>query len=329
MTQHLDEGTVHAWLDGAIATEESDVIAAHIAQCGQCGAAVAEARGLMAASSRILSALDDVPGNAIPSSTVPPRERWSDMRAKRNRRNIYLRAAGILMVVGLGATVIRQQKSSTFREKQAADAALSLQAPDSSAKKREGPIAAPTPIAVAERTSVNQSGPPPERRFESVGKAKGSTGSLASAAAVKKSESTAGVVAVKDQSDAMLVVLQNDSGLVAKGDTAVYEVRPGVTVTLAVDSVTIDVRSLEDRAVVSERRQAKAVMSKQMMDKRAAASAAPPAAPPPPSVLLPMNTIRWFDAATRRWLSLRGRLTVAQLDSLKAVLPQLRRVGVK
>jgi hypothetical protein len=303
------------------------VIASHIAQCEQCGAAVAEARGLIAASSRILSALDDVPANAIPSSTVPTRERWSDMRAKRNRRNIYLQAAGVLIVVGLSATVIREKTFRNFRGKQAADAALSMQALDSSAKKQEGPIAAPTPVAAAERTAVTQSAPPPVRRLESVGKAKGSVGSVANAASSMKSELAEGASAAKDQSVAMLAVSQNDSGLVAKGDTAVYEVRPGVTVTLAVDSVTMDVRSLEDRATVSERRQAKAVMSKQMMEKRAAASAPPP--PPPPTVLPPMNTIRWFDPTTGRWLSLRGRLTVAQLDSLKGVLPQLRRVEVK
>lgn len=58
---HLDEGTIHAWLDGALSSEESVRAEAHVASCAACADAVAEARGLIAASSRILIALDNVP----------------------------------------------------------------------------------------------------------------------------------------------------------------------------------------------------------------------------------------------------------------------------
>lgn len=59
--QHLDEGTIHAWLDGALAPNEASAAEAHVQSCEQCARVVAEARGLIAASSRILGALDDVP----------------------------------------------------------------------------------------------------------------------------------------------------------------------------------------------------------------------------------------------------------------------------
>src|SRR5919108_6577082 len=59
--QHLDEGTIHAWLDGALSAEESVRTETHVASCAKCAEAVAEARGLIAASSRILTALDNVP----------------------------------------------------------------------------------------------------------------------------------------------------------------------------------------------------------------------------------------------------------------------------
>jgi hypothetical protein len=59
--QHLDEGTIHAWLDGALSAEESARTEAHVASCATCAEAIAEARGLIAASSRILTALDNVP----------------------------------------------------------------------------------------------------------------------------------------------------------------------------------------------------------------------------------------------------------------------------
>ena len=59
--QHLDEGTIHAWLDGALSADEAARAEAHVASCSACADAVAEARGLIAASSRILTALDNVP----------------------------------------------------------------------------------------------------------------------------------------------------------------------------------------------------------------------------------------------------------------------------
>jgi hypothetical protein len=59
--RHLDEGTIHAWLDGALSPGAAASAETHVASCRSCADAVAEARGLIAASSRILTALDDVP----------------------------------------------------------------------------------------------------------------------------------------------------------------------------------------------------------------------------------------------------------------------------
>ena len=71
---HLDEGTIHAWLDGALDAEQSRDIEAHVAGCPSCSSAVAEARGLIAGASRILGALDDVPAGVIPrGASAPPR----------------------------------------------------------------------------------------------------------------------------------------------------------------------------------------------------------------------------------------------------------------
>ncbi|HEX7596331.1 MAG TPA: zf-HC2 domain-containing protein, partial [Gemmatimonadaceae bacterium] len=65
--QHLDEGTIHSWLDGALGPEEAAQVEAHVKECSQCAAAVAEARGFIAASSRILTALDNAPHGVIPA----------------------------------------------------------------------------------------------------------------------------------------------------------------------------------------------------------------------------------------------------------------------
>ncbi|HKV50554.1 MAG TPA: zf-HC2 domain-containing protein, partial [Gemmatimonadaceae bacterium] len=66
--QHLDEGTIHAWLDGALGTGRTRDAELHVAACRECAERVAEARGLIAASSRILMALDHVPADVVPAA---------------------------------------------------------------------------------------------------------------------------------------------------------------------------------------------------------------------------------------------------------------------
>jgi hypothetical protein len=124
---HLDEGTVHAWLDDALPPGEAHAVELHVARCAACAALVAEARGLVAGASRILGALDGVPGGVLPArwderdadevaSTGPespeaprpgtaarrPPSRWRPSRAA-------LRAAVALLMVGGGTAVVLQR----------------------------------------------------------------------------------------------------------------------------------------------------------------------------------------------------------------------------
>ena len=94
--QHLDEGTIHAWLDGALSPEEAARVEAHAAGCPECAAAVAEARGFIAASSRILTALDNAPRGVIPAAV--PRKRV-DTFVWRIAATMLVVAAGTLVVV--------------------------------------------------------------------------------------------------------------------------------------------------------------------------------------------------------------------------------------
>ena len=64
--KHPDEGTIHAWLDEALPADEATAIATHVAGCAECAASVAGVRGFIAAASRIVSALDDVPRGVLP-----------------------------------------------------------------------------------------------------------------------------------------------------------------------------------------------------------------------------------------------------------------------
>jgi hypothetical protein len=64
--QHPDEGTIHAWLDGALPGEQARALEEHVAGCAPCAGAVAEARGMTAGASRILASLDHAPAGVIP-----------------------------------------------------------------------------------------------------------------------------------------------------------------------------------------------------------------------------------------------------------------------
>ena len=100
--QHLDEGTIHSWLDGALSADEATRVQAHVAECRQCAAAVAEARGFIAASSRILTALDNAPRGVIPVGA--PVRRVNPM---------VWRIAATVLVVAAGSLVLVQNREST------------------------------------------------------------------------------------------------------------------------------------------------------------------------------------------------------------------------
>lgn len=109
--QHLDEGTIHAWLDGELTADEADKIAAHASDCPECGALVAEARGLIAASTRILTALDNVPAGVMPSGSVES-EKPAAVGGPAFRRPWYSRtdfraAAALLFVAGASLVAVR------------------------------------------------------------------------------------------------------------------------------------------------------------------------------------------------------------------------------
>lgn len=94
--QHLDEGTIHSWLDGALGPDEAARVEAHAAECPECAAAVAEARGFIAASSRILTALDHVPRGVVPAARPA---RWGSPAVWRAAAAVLVVAAGSLVVV--------------------------------------------------------------------------------------------------------------------------------------------------------------------------------------------------------------------------------------
>ncbi len=98
-----DEGLIHAWLDGQLPSDEAARIEQLAATDPEWAAAVAEARGFVAASSRILSALDNVPAGVIPQRTAPrtvrPLPWWTKV------------AAAVVIVAG-GSVLVVQRSSA-------------------------------------------------------------------------------------------------------------------------------------------------------------------------------------------------------------------------
>jgi hypothetical protein len=139
--QHPDEGTIHAWLDGALPAGEAAAIEAHVASCDTCAPAVAEARGIIAASSRIVGHLDVVPGNVIPAAAPRKRTAWS--------RTAWPAAIAAVLVIGIG---LRQ----SIQAPKPAPVALPNNQP---APTITPVITDSTPAIAAQRTA-----PPPSRR---------------------------------------------------------------------------------------------------------------------------------------------------------------------
>src|SRR3990172_4769402 len=101
---HPDEGLIHAWLDGELDAAESARIEALVRSDPEWAAAAAEARGLAAASARIIAALDDVGGTSRPGEATAP----AGMAPRRRRPWWMMRAAALLVVVAGTAIVLRR-----------------------------------------------------------------------------------------------------------------------------------------------------------------------------------------------------------------------------
>lgn len=139
--QHPDEGVIHTWLDGELPAEEAVALEAHIAECADCAALVAEARGLIAASSRIVSALDIIPGDVIPA-TIPRKRPWYSSTQLRA-------AAAVVLVAGASLIVMREQEVPEMQTTM--DRAVSA---DSSPSSAEAAAVEPPQFSIAGKSGT-------------------------------------------------------------------------------------------------------------------------------------------------------------------------------
>jgi len=104
---HVDEGLIHAWLDGQLPPDEAERVQHLVETDPEWASAVAEARGLIAGAARIVSALDDVPA-VLPLNSRASGTAKAEHAAVRPSvlRTPWLRAAaGVVLVAGVASVV--------------------------------------------------------------------------------------------------------------------------------------------------------------------------------------------------------------------------------
>ncbi len=350
--QHPDEGMIHSWLDGALPAEDAGRIEAHVAECAECRTTVAEARGFIAASSRILTALDDVPRGVLPAAA--PR--------RRDLRVVWRAAAAMLIVAGGSVIVMREgdDDAGTAAEQTAPRLGAGGAAAES------GPASPTQATALTDR----QAAPPSARAVETDASAARESRAQNSAPQRFSAEARRGSVGggVAQQSVAMDAALERgraaDMSVEATGPVVplkvidverrigerrtIYEIALGDTVTLTeTESVRLEEVVVAGAAAAAGRasRQPNASGARAVAPTARSAPAATP--PPPPPVVdsaprsdtasaaramaksaisslgalspaaAQTNTIRWSDATTGKTLTLSGKLSIARLEEIK------------
>ena len=146
---HPDDGTIHAWLDRQLDDTSAATLEAHLQRCDECAERVAEARGLIAGTSRILSSLDADPTHASERPVLmvskppvePPRAvalagsigtpRWFRLTPARS-------AIAAVLVVAVATAIVRENQEP--RERLASTPGVALGA---GSRAAEGPAATP------------------------------------------------------------------------------------------------------------------------------------------------------------------------------------------
>lgn len=170
--QHLDEGTVHAWLDGELSETESVAATRHLDECAECAALVAEARGVIAGAARVVASLDAGPSGVIPKSRKAEGTGiglWQRFARSPSRMAM---AATILVAVGVTLTVRGAARDGTAKRSSmdevpaAANAPVAQPSPAPSAPPVSAQVASPTAELKdrAPRTTSNEPSPAESRQ---------------------------------------------------------------------------------------------------------------------------------------------------------------------
>ena len=353
--QHLDEGTIHSWLDGALNAEEAARVEAHVKECAQCQAAVAEARGFIAASSRILTALDNAPRGVIPAAA--PKRRLDPM---------VWRIAASVLVVALGSVLVIRERGigeKIYTTTESPDT-VSASAPPVTVLSNQKPAAAPqsanagsgkreagsvgqnrsqaaavatTPTRVAAPSPASVGGGNAAPR-QDLNKAAAAAPQVAEQAP-RRFEAATGRGSVVSSLDAMadeqpVRVVGRPRALGEK--LTLYEVAPGDTVMLA-EQVEMELQSvvvtgagvsLQGATAAAAPEAKRAAKLAPTQDTQRSAQAQAPA-PPAVSVSFAQTpdgtaTLTWRDSASGKVMRLSGHHTRAELEEIRRRIERAR-----
>jgi hypothetical protein len=95
---HVDEGTLHAYLDGELPAPERTALEAHLAGCATCRAALSEERALLERATALLGAARPVERPAPPFEQL----RQAPNRSPWRVRTSFAWAASLALALGLG-----------------------------------------------------------------------------------------------------------------------------------------------------------------------------------------------------------------------------------
>ncbi|MEX0908602.1 MAG: zf-HC2 domain-containing protein [Gemmatimonadaceae bacterium] len=330
MTQHPEEGTLHAYIDGELSPAETVALEQHVGECALCAAALAEARGFVAAASRVITTLD-----AAPSSAAKPAAPVAGVAAIPLKRVVrppifrvpYARAAALLLLVGGTAFVVDRtgtfaRGKSTQTESLVADTATGSDlAATAAAEAANTTAAAPIPApeaaaAVADLSSetdlaaITQRGVAGGVVAKSAAPMIAQTSVLAGKEAAPEAARPTALLAAPPPPARADVRLEEPAAASALsfGPTVVrYRTRDGTIVTLTEEPL----RTSFAEESAATRQSAPAPARRRM--------AAPMAA-------TPINLYRWSSAERGKTYTLSGPLTVAELEALSKRLNELERL---
>jgi hypothetical protein len=349
--QHLDEGTIHSWLDGALGADEAARAEAHVAECAQCAAAVAEARGFIAASSRILTALDHVPRGVVPAAQPI---KWYNRSA--------WRAAAAVLVVAVGSLVVvrnsgNNASQSSFELRETPDTApipkpeppiIITAAPAETPVRKPQAVPSITPSIRSDASSgvassgqsaaqsnfsdkaVRGAAPPnvatSERtRDEAVDAAIGGNaaaapqvaGAVTATAQPALSSRVAGATMLRAVAGEELPLKVVGTPRMIGAKVTLYEVTPGDTVTF-IEASNVQLDAVVVTGIATGEPQARRSAGKSAATAPTqVASPSPAALPSRVDVTNGVTTITWPDASTGNMLSLSGRMSADRLKEIK------------
>lgn len=347
--QHPDEGMIHTWLDGQLPADEAAALEAHVAECEQCKASVAEARGFIAASSRIVGALDNVPAGVIPIAKPVKRAWYSSPQ--------FRAAAAVLIVAGASFLVMRpgtQKKTPAVSSNtEASEAAATQQVMSAPSPAVAAAPAAVQPTAVADqalsrkeasKTATATMSPPkafsalnaPVRESDAA-RVTLTTPKAANEADFRGKEVMGGFSAGVDTS----VLSGKVAGAAMKAADAVSPMSLAATGAPELKVIHVDSTATTRKTTYASSSGKEMVLTEEepspalarataTTEVRQRAAAAPSPAPtvmnaPVPSAAMArraavVNTINWIDPLTLRRYSLSGPVTVGELEVIKAQL---------